>query len=93
MTERHILCIEDNFDTLAERLNVNEVLNKFRAAKILTRDEWDELRRLPAGRERAESFLDRLTRKEDKAFYILIEALEGTCQAHLANILKNAGTC
>lgn len=90
MTSRHKLIITENFDVLAEDLSSHKVLNKFVAKQIIDSTELESFLEMSPGK-RATQLLMLLLKREDRAFYVLIEACKKYNMSHLAKLLEDAG--
>ncbi len=90
MSPEHKRIITDNLEGLVN-LDADTVALKLLSAQIITIHERDEIMAKKTPRDRAVSLLlDKLVRKQDKGFSVLIEALkEGNPE--LAAILESAG--
>lgn len=86
MTEEHKKIIRNNFDTLTENIRVNGILGKLLAEGTIGPDEQEKL-----CHGSPDELLRLVMKREDRGFYVLIDACDKKCMPHLANLLKDAG--
>lgn len=91
MTDKHVKIITDNWERLAGDLTTDGVLDKLLAKGIMHSSEHEELLEEKSTRKRVQGLLHLLRKREDKAFYVLIEACSEFNMPHLAKLLKDAG--
>lgn len=91
MTDKHRQIIRDNWTILSADLTPEGVLDKLVAKQIIHPDEHEELLEEKRKRKRVQALLHLLRKREDKAFYVLIEACDEFNMPHLAKRLKDAG--
>ena len=89
MTEKHKNIILTNYDKLVN-LNADRVMVTLIAQKIITFEDQEDINSEKTRTKRAEALLALLRRKEDRAYYVLIDALEKNGSPDLARILKMA---
>lgn len=88
MTDQHKNIIRSNFDTLADNLIIDCILNMLLAKSIITEREQKEL---SSGANNPERLLCLLLTREDRGFYVLIDACKKYNMPHLANLLIEGG--
>ena len=90
MTERHKNIISSNYEELV-KLNPDRVMVTLTAQKIISFEDQDDIHLEKTRTKKAEALLALLRRKEDRAYYVLIDALEKSSNPDLAGILEMAG--
>lgn len=69
---------------------VNDVINRLIASRALNINEKQTIfRNDPTDQEKVERFLDIIVRKLDSAYYDLVDGLDQTGQAALADLLRD----
>lgn len=91
MTEKHKTIIKSHLEQL-ENLNAECVMKSCVAKDIITLDEREGINKENATSTRkASALLTLLVRKQDQAFYVLMDALKDCASPELARILERAG--
>ena len=92
MSDKHKEIIRSLFPEL-EDLCVDSLLSTFYSKGIITKEEMEELGDANiTSRNRARKFLLLLIRREDWAFYVLLESCRKKAMPHLAKMLEDAGS-
>lgn len=91
MTVKHVDIITRFFEQLANNLTADGMLNKLVAESIITITEQEEILIERVTSKRAGVLLRLLLKREDRTFYVLIEALRKYTMPHLAKLLEDAG--
>lgn len=91
MTDKHKDILTRNYDTLTMHLTADIMLNKLMAEGIITIGEHEDLLTAVTSSNRAGALLRLLLKKEDRAFYVLIQACKVYAIPYLAWLLDNEG--
>ena len=93
MTDRHKNIIRCNWSKLCDNLtNITGLCGALLEANIITFNEQEDiLKSIDTDADKAHNLLNRLRKKEDRAYYVLIEACEKNAMPHVVNILRKAG--
>ena len=90
MTGKHKNIITSKYEELVN-LNADRVMVTLIAQKMITFEDQDDVNSEKTRTNKAVALLALLRRKEDRAFYVLIDALEKSGSRDLARILEVAG--
>ena len=90
MTEKHKNIITSKYEKLVN-LNANSVMVPLVTEGIITFDDQEKIKSEKTSKEQAQALLHLLVKRQDCAFYVLIDALEKSGSPDLARILKMAG--
>ena len=93
MTEEHKKQLRESLDRLQQNMNAAPVLTKLISKMILTPDEEVDISYDCPNYRIVNNLINALLMKSDRAFYALLESLEESEQDHIAEIIKQAGTC
>ena len=90
MTEKHKKIIKSNYEKLVN-LNAESVMLPLVSADIITFDDRAKINSEATTSKKAEELLALLVKRQDRAFYVLIDALKKGGSPDLARILDMAG--
>ena len=90
MTERHKNIIASNYEKL-ENLDADRVMVPLTSEGIITFDDKEEINSEKTSKRKAGALLHMLVKRQDRGFYVLIDALKKSGSPDLARILKMAG--
>ena len=90
MTERHKNIISSNYEKL-ENLDADRVMVTLTSEGIITFDDKEEINSEKTSKRKAGALLHILVKRQDRGFYVLIDALKKSGSPDLARILKRAG--
>ena len=90
MTERHKNIISSKYEKLVN-LNADGVMMTLITQEIITFEDKEDINSEKTRTKKAEALLALLRRKEDRAYYALIDALKKSGSPDLARILEVAG--
>ena len=90
MTKKHKDIIKSKYEELVN-LNADRVMVTLIAQEIITFEDQDDINSEKTRTKKAETLLALLRKKEDRAYYVLINALEKSGSPDLAGILEMAG--
>ena len=90
MTGRHKDIIASNYEKLGN-LDADRVMVTLVSQSIITFDDQEKIKAEKTSTGRAEALLQLLVKRQDRGFYVLIDALEKSGSPDLATILKMAG--
>ena len=90
MTEKHKDTITSNYEKL-ENLNADRVMVSLVSEGIITFDDQEKIKSEKTSKEQAQALLHLLVKRQDRAFYVLTDALKKCGSPELARILEMAG--
>ena len=90
MTEKHKNIITSKYEKLVN-LNADSVMVPLVSGGIITFDDREKIKSEKTSKEQAQTLLHLLVKRQDRAFYVLIDALEKSGSPDLARILGMAG--
>ncbi|XP_029650540.2 uncharacterized protein LOC115223936 isoform X3 [Octopus sinensis] len=88
MSEEHKKLVKDNRVKLVQNMIANDVLDHLLQKDVLTMSEKDRIK--AEGASMNEKLIDTIMCKQDKAFFVFVDALKNTGQPHLADLLSPA---
>ena len=91
MTDEHKQLLSDNRKELVGNMIPDDVLNELVSKKVLSNNEVMSIKKKGIINAMNEHLLDFLGYKPDRAFKEFVNALRGTNQRHVANLLVKRG--
>ncbi|XP_036368598.1 uncharacterized protein LOC115223936 isoform X9 [Octopus sinensis] len=88
MSEEHKKLVKDNRVKLVQNMIANDVLDHLLQKDVLTMSEKDRIK--AEGASMNKKLIDTIMCKQDKAFFVFVDALKNTGQPHLADLLSPA---
>ncbi|CAI9740339.1 kinesin-related protein 4-like isoform X3 [Octopus vulgaris] len=88
ISEEHKKLLKDNRVELVQNMIANDVLDHLLQKDVLTMSEKDRIK--AEGASMNKKLIDTIMCKQDKAFFVFVDALKKTCQPHLADLLSTA---
>ena len=90
MTEKHKNIITSKYEKLVN-LNAESVMVPLVSEGIITFRDHEHIRSEKTSTEKAEALLQLLVKRQDRGFYVLIDALKKCGSPDLARVLEMAG--